>query len=1465
MVVRFNTEDVTIHLASAGAGKAGWVDAVIPTPDGYRRFGSIKVGDKVFSAEGKPVTVTGVYPRGFMDAYRVTLSDGRSSICAADHLWGVYVQGHREWVYKVVSLEEMMSKGIRRVDPRPGRTFGQPKFYIPASPVCEYEGKELPTDPYALGSLIGNGCLTEKYLTISSNDEWQVAKVADKLGFAYHKRSDFNYSWDFYKDGKRVRTDSVIDFESLRCGAGAKFIPYDYLMSDLKSRIELLQGLFDTDGCVNTTGGRLHVSYSTTSYALATSLRQLLLSLGIVSTIYEDKREGKNICYELKVNCDSKLKELLFSLPRKAEKVKSFKRQVRHNYDRVAIRSVEKLERKLEMQCIMVDDPSHLYLCEDFIVTHNTTTAMQEITSALKSYRPDEIAFVTYTKKGVETGVARALAVNKDLTPDDLMHFKTLHALCFREAHLARKNIITQSDIAQFNSELGFSLTMNDAFGHVTEDDRLLQRYDAERSGSKRGVFVDGNYDRFRYDRLVNAYKAFKEGHDLVDFYDCLLKYMEQGEPLQGVKIALIDECFSPDTKVRMGDGTVRKIKDIKVGDYVMGVQGPIEVTSVHSGTDTMYDVVSGKNKLMYTCNSRHLIQQRHAKNDGYRWNHCEDIKRRAFVECTWFEGKDFIEPKIDPYFFGLWLGNGLSCEATVVCNENDIETISWLKAYGESLGDKVTLRHRAGIYQVEYSLPDKVPGKCCAVRKQLEAYGFMCSKSKVNPLREYAEKRIPFELLQASKDIRYKVLAGIIDSDGMYVACGDSKARKYRIEMARKPLMEDIYELLCGLGLNPTWYVTYHTTNGVSRMYYRVDFFGNSNIRCLLPRKQYEHMYDESRISCHISYRGTGEYVGITVASDDHLFLLANGCVVHNCQDLTPLQWQVCMKAFSEAEKVICLGDDFQCQPAGSLVLTKDGYVPIEKVDGKSLITFSAKDYSYYGKQRAEYVPTVASRHYEGDLIKVSVNGTVNKFTPEHKMLVRWNNRDTSLRCVYLMRKGDWFRVGQCQLFNRQGATHFILRMNNEGAEEGWILRLCHSEEDALVWEQKLSLEYGIPQISWKMWHGNLVERLYDVLGAYTLGERAKKLLEDLHLRLDLPMFNHEKAQAKSGGSCMSLCEACNLLPEVMSVPVYYGASNAKKSELWKSFEVSREWYYGDVYSLDVPKYHTYVTKGGLTVHNCLYTYNGAAPELLVEMASHYKTVKHEISYRLPRKVYEFSKGITDLIQEKVEKDYRPADDREGFVETLPDRNVLARLIRDDLKSHGAMPGRWYLLFRTNCFIADMATVLEQFIVPYHTSKGFCIPARDLNKIERYYNYRKVGYGNEEAKQRFMEENKISDINDSFMHSELIPGKERYFYQDLVDTWGLETLKKMSTMTEPFCLLSTVHKVKGGEADYTAMFMDCTRVVSENITLNADEELRVLYVGCTRSREGLYLIPASGKYSLSKLIDIVKELNDAD
>ena len=624
-----------------------------------------------------------------------------------------------------------------------------------------------------------------------------------------------------------------------------------------------------------------------------------------------------------------------------------------------------------------------------------TTAAMNEIASALREYRPDEIAFVTYTKKGVENGIERALRVNPDLTPDDLMHFKTLHALCFREARLTRKNMMSSDDIARFNEAFGFSLSLSDAFGYVSEDDRLLQRYDAQRSGSRRGVFVDGNFDRFRYDRLVNAYEAFKEAHGLVDFFDCLTLYMERGEPLKGVKLAVIDEC-----------------------------------------------------------------------------------------------------------------------------------------------------------------------------------------------------------------------------------------------------------------------------------------------------------------------------------------------------QDLTALQWQVCMKAFAGAERIRCFGDDFQCQPAGSLVLTRDGYVPIEQCAGKRVITMDMWTREFHESEPV----TLGSREYKGIMYEARPLGDIKSFLP-----------------------------------------------------------------------------------------------------AFTAGHKLIAALPD----------------DDGDDACLKVIDAedCALAGPLL-MPISDGGLHP-----FKVLRAGR--YKGVVYSLDVPEYHTYITDKGLVVHNCLYTYNGAAPELLVEMASHYETVKHETSYRLPRKVYEFARGITDVIQEKVEKDYRPATDREGFVRELGDRNVLARVIRDDLRANGPKPGRWYLLFRTNCFIADMAKTLEQFIVPYHTVKGFCIPKRELARIERYYNFRKEGFGSAESRERFAEEYKIKDFDESFTESELIPGRERYFFQDLVDAYGIKALKAMCEMDEPWLLLSTVHRVKGGEADYTAMFMDCTRVVSENMTLSADDELRVLYVGCTRCREGLYIIPAQGKYSMSRLLDIVREVND--
>lgn len=391
--------DIRWHflLAGYGAGKALPVDTIIPTPDGYRRFGDIKVGDKVFAANGSPTTVTGVYLQGVKDAYKVTFSDGRSAVCCKEHLWGVYYYSHSGFKYKVVELDEILKKGVRRPDPRYTKAGGKPRYWIPSSPVCQYPDRKVPVDPYVLGSLIGNGCLTCEYLTISSNDEWQVATVASRLGFSYKRNSLKNYNWSFKSAGHLVKTSDVIPKE-LCCLAGEKFIPEVYKVAGFEQRKELLQGLFDTDGSVDNSGNRLHVTYSTTSKRLADDVREVLLSLGIVSTIRLDRREGKNDCYSLSVNCAQEQKAWLFSLPRKLERITSFKRADKRDYSRVAIYSIEKLPQQMDMQCIMVDDPAHLFLTEEHIVTHNTRSLAIKILDAIQELDGDKDEGGLYAK-----------------------------------------------------------------------------------------------------------------------------------------------------------------------------------------------------------------------------------------------------------------------------------------------------------------------------------------------------------------------------------------------------------------------------------------------------------------------------------------------------------------------------------------------------------------------------------------------------------------------------------------------------------------------------------------------------------------------------------------------------------------------------------------------------------------------------------------------------------------------------------------------------------------------------------------------------------------------------------------------------------------------------------------------------------------------------------------------------------
>ena len=541
----FENKEVKVLLANAGAGKLEWVEQIVPTPIGFRRFGDLKVGDYVYNAEGYPTMVLGIYPQGYTDVYKVTLSDGRSTECGLGHLWGVYSRtGHKnnEWKYEVLELKEMLRRGIRGKDKRKNRITGRPKFYVPASPVIEGEEKSLPCEPYILGSFIGNGCCTLKYLTLSSNDTWQVDKCARILG-CKAKRNECNYSWNFAKEGHLVKTQDIIPSD-LACYADEKNIPSVYMFASIEQRKSLLQGLFDTDGSISITEGRLHISYSTSSKKLCEDIRNLLLTFGIVSSVREDKR-SKNINYDIKVNCSKEKAEFLFSLPRKLDKVMSFERKIHRDYTKLAIRSVEKLPVKKETMCIYVGNEKHLYLTKDFIVTHNTSTLIKYIEEELKTRRPEEIAFVTFTKKGADEGLRRVCDKFR-LTPEELPYFRTLHSLTFHALNLKVNQMFSAIDQKEFNKAYGYYLNrveVSKGKAHPTKDSLYLDYYDLERSNALTSKQIaESDIDVGYYHSLVQKYEEFKASKCAVDFFDCLIKYVLEGDSLP-CKVVMIDEA----------------------------------------------------------------------------------------------------------------------------------------------------------------------------------------------------------------------------------------------------------------------------------------------------------------------------------------------------------------------------------------------------------------------------------------------------------------------------------------------------------------------------------------------------------------------------------------------------------------------------------------------------------------------------------------------------------------------------------------------------------------------------------------------------------------------------------------------------------------------------------------------------------------------------------------------------------
>lgn len=361
--------------ATGGAGKAQDVDCKVLTPNGWKRIGDIVVGDSVAGRQGEFNKVIGVYPQGVKKSYKVTMDDGGFTYCCDEHLWLTQTASERDHKKpaKVRRLSDIASTLVLGVTKR------YTNHSIPFCKPIDFPNKEQQLHPYLMGALLGDGGI--KYATMfTTADDWVLNRVrevlpsGDKLQLQKGSLIDYAVTKVTRLPVKqKSKTRQALEHYGLAgCGSADKFIPDDYKFASRSQRIELLRGLMDTDGSASQ--GKTAMEYCTVSEKLSRDVRDLVLGLGgrvSVSTKSGSyvKNGVKHVCrkaYRLCISFPETLDFNPFALPRKAALFKPTKRLTQR-----FITSIEYV-KDVESVCIEVDSPEHLYITDDYIVTHNT-------------------------------------------------------------------------------------------------------------------------------------------------------------------------------------------------------------------------------------------------------------------------------------------------------------------------------------------------------------------------------------------------------------------------------------------------------------------------------------------------------------------------------------------------------------------------------------------------------------------------------------------------------------------------------------------------------------------------------------------------------------------------------------------------------------------------------------------------------------------------------------------------------------------------------------------------------------------------------------------------------------------------------------------------------------------------------------------------------------------------------------
>lgn len=347
-------------------------------------------------------------------------------------------------------------------------------------------------------------------------------------------------------------------------------------------------------------------------------------------------------------------------------------------------------------------------------------------------------------------------------------------------------------------------------------------------------------------------------------------------------------KCLGVDTEILMYDGSIKKVQDIIVGDKLMGDDStPRTVLSVTKGYGQLRKIQPKKGDA-WVCNDAHILTlskyisgNKHNKGKFITVDiPINELENNNIIGNTHHTDGDFRMYKllktgvkfrenaidIDPWLYGMWLGDGTTNQSLITnINENVINEIE------------------KTIPNENYIDIKKYRNKCPKINILTN------NKHKYNSFRRFVrsssinnEKFILKNYLINTEEVRLKLLAGLIDSDGYY------KKKNYFISTKFDMLAKDILFLCRSLGFSAYDKIKNKKccNNGVIKSYHNITISGDiEKIPVVTDYKKADKRLINKNV-CHVGFRidkiGEGDYYGFTLDGNGR-FLLSDFTITHN------------------------------------------------------------------------------------------------------------------------------------------------------------------------------------------------------------------------------------------------------------------------------------------------------------------------------------------------------------------------------------------------------------------------------------------------------------------------------------------------------------------------------------------------------------------------------------------------------